>query len=121
MGIDNRKISKWEMGDFDPSLSELRILASFFEVKVEDILYEDKEERLYEMEDLFWQEELDINTLFYEFIVIAYFINMIYLVNCFIENNLYFYLALLISIICLYIYNKIYGFIVFYLLTLEME
>lgn len=38
IGIENKKISKWEMGDFNPNLQELKILSCFFERSISQIV-----------------------------------------------------------------------------------
>lgn len=38
IGIANKKISKWEMEDFNPNLQELKILSVFFERSISQIV-----------------------------------------------------------------------------------
>lgn len=38
IGIENKKISKWEMEDFNPNLHELKILSVFFERSISQIV-----------------------------------------------------------------------------------
>lgn len=70
IGIDNKKLSKWEMGDFNPSLEELKLLSNYFEVEIEELLEEEKKENIEDQIPLFLEEELKSGQMIKEFLLI---------------------------------------------------
>ena len=70
IGIANRKLSKWELGDFNPNLDELRMLSVYFDITISEIVDEPK---LDQKEDEITTiiDEFDFKALFFEFLNIC--------------------------------------------------
>ena len=81
IGVSNKKVSRWEKGDFNPSLEELKLLSLYYEMTIAELVGEKKEEEEEDDDDtlIFITEEMGINTLFFEIIP---YVGMICSISC---------------------------------------
>lgn len=73
IGVSNKKISKWEKGEFNPNLDELRLLSLYYQITIAELVGEkiDEDEEIDEVEIIFITEEIQINTIFYEVVIFS--------------------------------------------------
>ena len=73
IGGSNKKISKWEKGEFNPNLDELRLLSLYYQITIAELVGEkiDEDEEIDEVEIIFITEEIQINTIFYEVVIFS--------------------------------------------------
>ncbi|MBE6143634.1 MAG: helix-turn-helix transcriptional regulator [Erysipelotrichaceae bacterium] len=119
IGISNKKISKWELGEFNPTLHELRLLSNYFDLSINEMVDETEDDRLsietkpideetpfYDMTlgscylvGLIWLymslevygETLNyLNFVIYIFLLIIYFM-LFFLINFIYQYNIYHY------------------------------
>lgn len=121
IGIDNRKISKWEMGEFNPTLSEMRSLAAYFDLSINEIA-DEKNTKDKNGEFLFFlQEEFDISSISVEFFI------FVELFLFYLAFQFYYYskkvnvLLALTFLICMFCYIFTYLFMFDYFFYLELE
>lgn len=108
IGVSNKKVSRWEKGDFNPSLEELKLLSLYYEMTIAEIVGEKKETEE-EVEDdylLFICEEVEINTLFFEVIPYGGFVCFISLLVAFAitEKIIFLILIIFVNAIFLFLY-----------------
>lgn len=113
LGISNKKISKWEVGEFNPTLTQLIDLSNFFCVPIEEIIgdeYFAKDSPRTELLEEEYKETFDIfgTVLFIVMSPIPYFVSFEIFVGSLYFRLLICFLLFLILYIHLFIDSHIY-------------
>lgn len=71
IGVSNKKISKWEKGEFNPNLDELRMLSLYYQITIAELVGEkvEEDEDIEDEEIIFVSDEIQINAIFYELVL----------------------------------------------------